>query len=252
MYSGNRILKALRWLMLGNAVQRRRVMLECARISASAFGDFPLSDDYKLWRRDKAFIEKFKALSPGNRYSEDRKYTLREYVYLVRKVPGAMAECGCYEGASAWFMASALPDVPLYLFDSFAGLSPLCEQDSCTEHDHFKWKEGDMRASKEKVMATLSTFRNVTIYAGWIPDRFKEVTDQRFRLVHIDVDLYQPTWDSLDFFYPRLNPGGVIVLDDYGFTVCPGARKAVGEYMADKPEYILHLTTGQGIILKSG
>ncbi|HBH79257.1 MAG TPA: hypothetical protein DDY39_05465, partial [Nitrospira sp.] len=67
-------------------------------------------------------------------------------------------------------------------------------------------------------------------YKGWIPDRFPEVKERRFAFVHIDVDLYQPIMDSLKFFFPRLLPGGIIVVDDYGYSIFPGAKKAVDEF----------------------
>ena len=51
-------------------------------------------------------------------------------------------------------------------------------------------------------------------------------------------------------FHPRLVPGGVILLDDHGFTTCPGATRAAEEYMAGRPESIIQLTTGQAFIVK--
>lgn len=65
------------------------------------------------------------------------------------------------------------------------------------------------------------------------------------------MDLYQPTLDSLEFFYPRMSPGGRILLDDHGLTTCPGATRAAQGYMADRPESIIQLTTGQAFIVKA-
>jgi hypothetical protein len=87
-------------------------------------------------------------------------------------------------------------------------------------------------------------------YPGWIPERFNEAAACRFCFVHIDVDLYQPTRDSLEFFYPRMSPGGMIVCDDYGYVNCPGAKQACDELAADWPERWLHLPTGQGLLIK--
>jgi hypothetical protein len=249
MYNPQRIFRAFHWFFLGNAAERRRVRQECARIAASIFGDYPISEDFKLWREDKEFLSEYKQLSPQNPYSQDRKFVLREFVRFTRKVPGSMAECGCYQGASAYFMAKENPDVPLHLFDSFEGLSEPGDNDLPTAKDHSHWGKGDFFTPEKLVQKTLGHFPKVIFHKGWIPERFHEVAAERFRLVHIDVDLYQPTWDSLDFFYPRTNRGGIIVLDDYGSTLCPGAFKAATEYIADKNECILHLPTGQGIII---
>ena len=108
-----------------------------------------------------------------------------------------------------------------------------------------------MHSPESRTLETLKEFRLIKLFKGWIPERFPEVANEKFRLVHIDVDLYEPTRDSLEFFYPRISTGGVMVFDDYGVTSCPGAYKAVNEFMNDKPEYVLHLPTAQGIIIKA-
>lgn len=249
MYSLRRIVRAMSWFLYGTAAQRRRVRQECARMAAGIFGDFPLSEDHKLWRFDKEFLATYRRLSPKNPYSQDRKYLLREMVRFARRVPGALAECGCYEGASAYFMAKERPEVSVHLFDSFEGLSEPNELDRTGSGEIRMWLEGDLKTSEHKTRMNLREFSNVVIHRGWIPSVLQEAEDERFCFLHIDVDIYQPTLDSLRFFYPRMNPGGVIVLDDYGFVTCPGAFRAVAEFMIDKPECVIHSPTGQGIII---
>lgn len=87
-------------------------------------------------------------------------------------------------------------------------------------------------------------------YKGWVPERFHEVEDRRFSFVHIDVDLYEPTRASLEFFHPRMNPGGIIVCDDYNFTSCPGASSAVDDFLAALPEKMVGLSGGSGFLIK--
>ncbi len=250
MYSLSRLFKAAHWIISSNPYKRRRVRQECARIAASLFGDFPLSDDYKLWREDKQFLSAYKKLSPRNPYSQDRKYVLKEFTKYVATIEGDLAECGCFEGASAFFIASEAPDICFHIFDSFEGLSQPDAYDNVNKTSSNYWKAGDLSSSTTKLRDNLSRFKNIVLHKGWIPSRFIDVELNTFRLVHIDVDLYQPTIDSLDFFYPRLNKGGVIIMDDYGATTCPGAFKAANDYMKDKIEHIIHLPTAQGIIIK--
>jgi O-methyltransferase len=93
----------------------------------------------------------------------------------------------------------------------------------------------------------------VYYHRGWIPERFDEVKDLQFAFVHVDVDLHEPTRDSLVYFYERLVPGGILLCDDYGSAACPGAKQAFDELIADKPERsVIHLPTGQGFIVKRG
>ncbi len=248
--SASRWLRALKWALTGTAAQRRRVRLELARASAGAFGDYPLSEDYKVWREDAAFLGDYRRLSPGNPYSQDRKWTLREYVRQSNALPGDLAECGCYEGASAFFMCQASTGGELFLFDSFQGLSDAGERDRIDTSDVMSWTAGDMRSAEDRLRQNLAGFEGVNVLAGWIPARFGEVASRRFRLVHVDVDLYQPTRDSLEFFYPRLVEGGVIVMDDYGFQTCPGAMQAADEFAASMGTRVLHLPTGQGVLTR--
>ena len=140
----------------------------------------------------------------------------------------------------------------LYGFDSFAGLSEPVEQDSVERRRTFSWKKHDMSVSEEVARDNLERHAGrFTLLKGWIPERFAEVADRRFSLVHLDVDLYEPTLASVSFFYPRLNQCGVIVCDDYGFESCPGARRAMDEFSASVDKRVIHLTTGQGLILRS-
>ena len=242
--------KFFQMLFSGDQAQRQRLRLEMARICAGFFGDYYLGDDNKLWRQDKDFLSKHPRLSPRHPFSEERKFTLREFVRHTDGLKGDMAECGSYTGASAYFMAEAAPQTPMFLFDSFEGLSLPGAEDSAENGIRY-WKAGDMCSPEEILHQNLAEFDNIHVMKGWIPERFPEVSNHLFRLVHIDVDLYEPTLESLRFFYPRLEAGGVIVLDDYGFTTCPGAYKATNKFMSDKPEYVLHLPTGQGVIIRS-
>ena len=243
--------RAVKWLLAGNPAQRRRVRQELARASAAMFGDFPISDDYKLWREDQQFLDDFNRMSPGNPYSQDRKWTLREYVKLSHALPGDLAECGCYVGTSAFFTAQASTHGKLYLFDSFQGLSDPNATDKDIAVDVMPWAAGDLSTGEVVLRNNLARYADsIVVLPGWIPERFSEVSDHQFRVVHIDVDLYQPTRDSLEFFYPRLVKGGVIVMDDYGFKTCPGATRAAEELAVSQGIEILHLATGQGVIIK--
>jgi hypothetical protein len=203
----------------------------------------------KLCWSDASFAADYTRLVPGNRRSFERKFVVAQLVGAAARVPGAMAECGVYNGATAFFMMKSThaAGVPrrLHLFDSFEGLSLPGVKDG------HHWNRGDMAMSEDAARETLAGFTSVTFHKGWIPDRFLEVADEQFAFLHVDVDLYEPTLHALRFFYPRMAGGGVIVCDDYGFASCPGATLAMDEFMRDKTERIIHLPTGQGVILRT-
>ena len=74
--------------------------------------------------------------------------------------------------------------------------------------------------------------------------------NEKFIFVHIDVDLYQPIKDALEFFYSRTLESGIIVLDDYGAIDFPGAKKAVDEFLQNKKDFFLPLPSGQAFLVK--
>jgi O-methyltransferase len=80
---------------------------------------------------------------------------------------------------------------------------------------------------------------------GYFPDSLPEhVKNRTFAFVHLDADLYEPSLAGLRFFYPRMAHHGIIVVHDY--NAWPGARLAVDEYMADKPELVISMPDKSG------
>lgn len=216
-------------------------------LSAAVYPKFKFSECGRLFLEDEAFLTYYRQImDPGNWHSLDRKYTLDQLLKLAAHLDGDAAECGTYKGATAYRICLALGKNGkiAHLFDSFEGLSTPGEQDG----DY--WFPGALQASESALRETLAEFTNYRTYMGWIPSRFAEVADRKFSFVHIDVDLYQPTLDSLMFFYPRTVSGGIILMDDYGFVTCPGAKRAADDFFSDKPEPVIMLTTGQAMVIK--
>jgi hypothetical protein len=207
-----------------------------------------LSEFARSFFNDREFLQDYERFDNTNFRSLDRKFAMVEFAKLASMQPGQFAECGVFKGASAFLLAKTLESrrstARLHLFDSFSGLS---EPDT---RDGAYWKAGVLSCSLQEVQRNLIDFAHrVDFHPGWIPTRFQEVADDSFVFVHIDVDLYQPTSDSLEFFGPRMVSGGLIVCDDYGFDTCPGARLALDEYVIRHALPLLHLPTGQGVII---
>jgi O-methyltransferase len=216
-------------------------------LCAAIYPKYKFSEYSRIFLEDEAFLDFYsRSMDPGNWHSLDRKYTLNEMLKLVAHLTGDIAECGAYAGVSAYLMCRAAEgsDTIVHLFDSFEGLSEPGDRDG----DY--WVKGALAVSADRLHETLAGFANYRVYKGWIPERFNEVAGCRFRFVHIDVDLFQATYDSLSFFHPRMQAGGIILLDDYGFKSCPGAKAAADAYFADKPERLAMLPTGQAFTLK--
>ncbi len=92
-------------------------------------------------------------------------------------------------------------------------------------------KAGDFAdTSIESVRQYLGEHKNVTCVQGFVPDTLGIIRERAFSFVHVDLDIYQPIKAACEFFYPRMQKGGIMLFDDYGYPSCPGARMAVDEH----------------------
>ena len=151
---------------------------------------------------------------------------------LARGVEGALAELGVWRGQSARVIHGMAPGRLLYLFDTFEGFpaEQMTEADSRRDRDLFK------DTSLEAVKAFVGT-DEVVYVKGTFPGTAAQVpAETRFCFVNIDCDLGEPVRAGLEFFYPRMNTGGLIAVHDYGNDSWPGVAQAVDSFLADKPE----------------
>ena len=161
-----------------------------------------------------------------------------------KRLGGDFAECGVYQGGTAKILANIARGRPVHLFDTFSGMP---ETDAIRDLH----KAGDFAdTSLEAVREYLSEEDNVNCVMGMIPRSLEAVSERRFAFVHIDLDIYEPIKAACEFFYPRMQPGGILLFDDYGYPSCPGARTAVDEFFSDKPEILFVMITGQCSVQK--
>lgn len=146
-----------------------------------------------------------------------------------RNVEGAIAELGAFQGDFAWQLNALFPRRKLYLFDTFEGFDP---RDIAVERQVSASRAAARDfsdTSVERVLERMPHREKVVVRKGFFPET-AEGLEEVFALVSMDVDLYAPTLAGLEWFYPRLACGGVILLHDYNSTQFDGVRKAVEEY----------------------
>jgi len=218
--------------------------------------------------KDNHFIKLYnEALFKTNSQARDsfskqlRYYGLFQMVnYIINNgISGDFVECGCWRGHSAYMIAKLISNSgdlrKFHIFDSFeGGLSEKTKEDKILlakkDPESIKREKEAFFSTEEEVQKALSEFNFVKLYKGWIPDRFDDVKKNVFSLVNLDLDLYQPIRDSLNFFYPRLSDKGVIIIDDYGTTDWPGVKKAVDLFIEQNKITFAIETTGSIIIIK--
>lgn len=156
---------------------------------------------------------------------------LRRCIQEIKEnnVPGSMAELGVYQGDFAKYLNRGLPDRKLYLFDTFSG----CDGRDQSEKDH---KLGYRSiwfsdASVQTVLDQMEQKERCIIRKGYFPETAKGLEDETYCLVSLDADLYKPILAGLEYFYPRLSPGGYIFVHDFvPLSFGPGVKAAVREY----------------------
>jgi O-methyltransferase len=187
-----------------------------------------------------------------------RAYQLARYAEAAARVPGNRIECGVFFGLSALIIGETLRAVDasfdgtgLYLVDSFEGLSAPHPADAVARgraprQGHFGGP------SVEHVQGVMAAYPSCRIVKGWIPEALDKLPESAWAFVHLDVDLYEPTLGALDYFMPRLAPGAVVVNDDYGSALFPGAGQAWDEFFVSRGLPFVVLDSGQAVFVSRG
>ena len=221
-----------------------------------------------LWG-DSDYLETFKnglMLEKGPILWRDARFWhMIEFFKAVQHLEGQTAEAGCLYGLSSYLIChfarkeeAGYDGSTHHVFDSFKGLSTPVDSDLAGLGKANKWiRETLSRPPVERnkiflnrTQTTLQDFPNVNYYMGWIPEVFADTEKRDYKFVHIDLDLYEPIYHSLNYFYPQLVAGGCIVIDDYGFKEWPGAKMATDRWVQENGCNVIRLTTGNAVILK--
>jgi len=138
-------------------------------------------------------------------------------------------------------------DDRVYLCDTWPGVAKTGDVD-------IYYRDGKHDNASQEIVEELVEnlgLTNVELLQGVFPeDTGDRIPDRTFRLCHCDVDVYESARGVLDWVWPRLATGGVVVFDDYGFPACPGVTKLVDEQRMRDDRLVLHNLNGHGLIVK--
>lgn len=163
---------------------------------------------------------------------------------LSRKIPGDFVECACYKGTSARIICDyvdfAKSDRKYYLYDLF-------EHDESMAH-HSMPEHGN--SLFDRVKSRFSGFPNVVVTKGFVPQVLDEISPETISFMHIDLNNAAAEIGALERLFERLSPGGILVLDDYGWRVYRQQKLAEDPWLASRGYEVLELPTGQGLVIK--
>jgi predicted O-methyltransferase YrrM len=227
-----------------------------------------LHSDFVVRRRypdfDERTFEILRTVMPYTMTSPERVAALCQAVRHVEanNVQGAFVECGVYRGGSS--MAAAMSFTKprdLYLYDTFEGMSAPTADDW---HAGSKQSAADLLSANGKsarvwCYSALDEVRSNMNKTGYPQDRVHYVQGKveetipqsapdQIALLRLDTDWYESTKHELQHLYPRLSPGGIMIVDDYGCWA--GARKAVDEYFAGTSVFLNRIDSTGRLVVK--
>jgi hypothetical protein len=184
--------------------------------------------------------------------SPERLFALRQSVkYVVANhIPGAIVECGVWRGGSMMAVAHTLrelqvQDRDLYLFDTYDGMTAPTNADKNyrgqsaaallqaeSKADSWNWAFGPLDGVKQALSGTGYDSQRLFFVKGKVEETVPEKAPATIALLRLDTDWYESTYHELTCLFPRLSPGGVLILDDYGHW--QGARRAADQYFAEQ------------------
>jgi O-methyltransferase len=195
----------------------------------------------------------------GRKRKIDRNYfdyirlaTLELISYEIERknLEGCVAELGVYQGKFAKCLNQYFPKRSLYLFDSFEGFD---KRDIIAEKENeFSTGEQDFsNTSVESVLKLMPYPERCIPVKGFFPESAKNI-QTTFVFVSVDADLYEPIYNGLVFFYPKLVPGGYIFIHDFNNDNYKGSRKAVEQFCSEQKISYLPLpdSGGSAILIK--
>lgn len=146
-------------------------------------------------------------------------------------VPGALVDCGVWNGGSTALLAAGAPSREVWAFDSFEGLPEPGELDG-EESRGWAGRCYGAEARLREVFARAADPERLHVARGWFQDTFPVHAPEigPVAILHADGDWYESVRLTLETFWPSVPVGGHVVIDDYGHW--PGARRAVDEFRA--------------------
>jgi len=205
--------------------------------------------------QDGRFQKAYKAGKGTGSWNVDiewRAYVACWAANQVKDVPGDFVECGVNKGGLSRTIVDYVDfnslDKKLYLLDTFEGLV----DEYLSESEKGKGLHLNGWGYEDCYNSVKETFKNynTSIIKGKVPDTLSLVDSDTFAYLSIDMNCVYPEIEALKFFWDKLSPKAIVLLDDYGWARHIDQKLAFDEFIKDKKEEILCMPTGQGIIIK--
>ena len=207
---------------------------------------------YAPWVTDVEFLNVYERIKKNTLVDKYRCYELWTLLGQCKDIEGDVLEVGLWRGGTSGIICKRFSQIndkkQIFLCDTFTGVVKATSKDS----EYYGGEHAD--TSEEMVESLLGQLEtnNYIILKGTFPDETASyVKSNKFSFVHIDVDVYQSAKDILNWVWPKLSVGAIVVFDDYGFNSCGGITELVNEYIGTPGSLIVHNLNGHAIMIKT-
>ena len=212
-------------------------------------------------RPDPIFEKIYRECQPYSMTSKARMQGLYQAVQYVteRNIPGDIVECGVWQGGSSMLAAISFLEIGdprriLYLYDTFEGMTEPTEHDvdhqgnvaeellaaegNRDDGQNNVWAYASLDIVQQNLQSTGYAEDQIKFIKGPVEETIPETIPDQISILRLDTDWHASTYHELVHLFPRLSPGGVLIIDDYGHW--KGAREAVDQYFKENDAILLH------------
>jgi O-methyltransferase len=231
---------------------RLRRLVDIAALPDLRYGGLYSQSAYSPWKSDAGFQQVLSAIRSHTLVDEYRCHELWQLCGQVGALDrGDIIEVGVWRGGTGCLLARRCLDRNLggtvFLCDTFTGVAKAGGQDSA----YVGGEHADTSATIVLDLVRRMGLPNVEVLQGIFPDASAHrIADRRFRLCHIDVDVYESASQTFDWVWPRLVPGGIVVFDDYGFYSCGGVTRLVDGMIGRPDRLMVYNINGHALVIK--
>jgi len=233
---------------------RIRRLIAIAAQSDQKYAGIYSRSAYAPWRGDERFQRAFAKIRGNTLVDEYRCHELWQVcAQLGSRDQGDILEVGVWRGGTGCLLAQCCRehDIPgtVFLCDTFTGVVNAGDQDSA----YVGGEHADTSLSTVLDLVAGLNLENVEVLQGIFPESTgARIQDRRFRMCHIDVDVYESASHVFEWVWPRLVPGGVVVFDDYGFYSCGGVTRMVDRMRGESDRLVFYNVNGHALVIKRG
>jgi len=203
---------------------------------------------------EKEFVSFYERFKDYSMTSIERMYALFQATHYIvgNGIHGDVVECGVWKGGSVMVCASVMLaksdlERKIYLYDTYSGMTKPTDRDvdylgvtakeKWWRTDAWKWTCVSLDVVRSNILSTGFPENQLVFVKGKVEETIPTIVPEKISILHLDTDWYASTYHELVHLFPKIVPGGVIIIDDYGHF--KGAREAVDQYIRERGTKIL-------------